>query len=87
VTLAILQNLWRPVLVSRIAHLADPSRTATLLSIESQAKSLFVAAAAPLLGWAVDAVAAARADWRFLPVAVAGSGVCLLMLATARRGG
>jgi len=54
VALAVAQNFWRPILIGRIADQADPSRTATILSIESQAKSLFAAFIAPLLGLAVD---------------------------------
>lgn len=83
--LAVLQNLWRPVLISRIASRADQSETATVLSIESQAKSLFVAIVAPLLGWAVDAISVSRHDLRFLPVAAVGVVVAAIMLITSRK--
>lgn len=72
ILLAVLQNFWRPILISRCATLADETQTATALSIESQAKSLFVAITAPLLGWAIDAVTIAKPDWQFLPVAIIG---------------
>ncbi len=92
VMLAVIQNFWRPILVSRCASLSDPSRTATVLSIESQAKSLFIAVVAPLLGWSVDAIAAAAANgpaymasWRFLPIAGLGVAIPLGMLIVARR--
>lgn len=85
VLLAVLQNFWRPVIISRVASHADPSHTATLLSIESQAKSLFVVIVAPPLGWAVDAICSVSEDLRFLPVAGLGMMICVLMLATARR--
>jgi len=92
VLLAVLQNFWRPILVSRFASLSDPSRTATLLSIESQAKSLFIAVIAPLLGWSVDMIAAATrggpafmASWRFLPIAAIGVAIPLGMLTISRR--
>jgi MFS family permease len=83
VLLAVLQNFWRPILVGRVASYADPSQTATVLSIESQAKSLFVVAVAPLLGWAVDRVSSASYELRFVPVVVVGVAICVLMLLTA----
>lgn len=85
ILLAILQNFWRPILISRCASLASESQTATILSIESQAKSLFVAAAAPVIGWAVDTVAAVKADWRFLPVAVLGIIISLFVVVFIRE--
>ena len=85
VALAVLQNIWRPMLISRIASCADQSETATVLSIESQARSLFVAILAPLLGWAVDAISTSRPDLRFLPIAGIGVVVALIMLITSRK--
>ena len=87
VLLAVFQNLWRPILVSRVAEEAQPNQTATILSVESQAKSLFVAVAAPALGWAIDFVGKHGAEGlsdigRFLPIAVLGivvSGVMLIV--------
>ena len=81
VALAIIQNFWRPILISRFAAHADPDRTATVLSIESQAKSLSAAVAAPLLGLAVDLM---PTDWKFLPVGILGLVVAAVMLATAK---
>ncbi len=83
VLLAVLQNFWRPILVSRVATLSDPAQSATILSIESQSKSLFVAVFAPLVGLTVDAVAKVNADWRFLPVAALGIVISLGMAVTA----
>ena len=40
ISIAILQNFWRPILISRCADMTKHSQTATILSIESQAKSL-----------------------------------------------
>lgn len=85
VLIAICQNFWRPILISRVASHADSAQTATVLSIESQAKSLFVAVAAPLLGWSVDRVAASHADLRFLPIAALGVIVSAVLLATGLR--
>jgi len=85
VLLAVFQNLWRPILVSRVASYADSAQTATVLSIESQAKSLFVAIVAPLLGWSVDLVTSYDQDLRFLPIAALGMVVSALILLTGRR--
>lgn len=79
VALAVLQDTWRPLMITRIDDHAPPERQATILSIESQAQSLFSAAAAPVLGVAVDALSG---DARFLPVAGLGilaSGAILLV--------
>ena len=83
--LALFQNFWRPILVGRVASHAGSSQTATVLSIESQAKSLFIAIVAPLLGWSVDLATNYYADWRFLPVAVLGVVVSAAMLVTGWR--
>ena len=85
VLLAIFQNFWRPILISRVASHADPAQTATILSIESQAKSLFVAVVAPLIGWSVDQIAMHNQDLRFLPIAAVGVAVSALMLFTGSR--
>ncbi len=86
VLLAVFQNFWRPILVGRVASHADSAQTATVLSIESQAKSLFVALAAPLLGWSVDLVTASNPELGFLPIAALGIGVSAAMLLTGHRG-
>ncbi len=54
VILGILQNFWRPVQITRFDTYSDTSKGATILSIESQAKSIFTMLVAPLLGFAVD---------------------------------
>jgi len=69
IILSILQNLWRPILIGRIADQTSESSLATILSVESQAKSLGVAVLAPLLGVLVDSF---PCDYRFLPVSIAG---------------
>ena len=84
VLLAIFQNYWRPILVSRVASHADSAQTATVLSIESQAKSLFVAVVAPILGWSVDLLATHHPDLRFLPIAGLGLFVSAMMLLTGQ---
>lgn len=79
------QNLWRPILVSRCASYCDSRESATVLSIESQAKSLFVAIVAPLIGWAVDALTMTAPDWRFLPVSAMGVLIAALALIVPKR--
>lgn len=80
VGLAIAQNFWRPLLVSRVADHAPPAHTATILSIESQAKTLFTAIAAPLIGLAVDNLSG---NMKFLPIALLG----ILIASTALLAG
>ena len=87
VLLALLFNLWRPVLVSRVASQADSHQTATILSIDSQAKSFFLAIVAPLLGWSVDWAASYGSQFRFLPVAALGIFIAGLMTLTGRQRG
>ena len=48
------QNIYRPLLVSRLNSCSEPEQAATTLSIESQMKSLVAMVIAPLLGLAVD---------------------------------
>ena len=79
IILSILQNLWRPILIGRIADQTSESSLATILSVESQAKSLGVAVLAPLLGVLVDSV---PVDYRFLPVSIAGLALGGLALFT-----
>jgi MFS family permease len=54
VFLLIILNIWRPILMSRIDEVSDSKTGATVLSIDSQASSLFVMISAPLIGLAVD---------------------------------
>ncbi len=86
VLLAVGQNFWRPILISRVASHADSSQMATVLSIESQTKSLFVAVVAPLLGWSIDLAAGYDQQRSFLPIAALGMIVAAAMLVTGRRG-
>jgi hypothetical protein len=82
VVLAVLQDTWRPLMITRIDDHAPPDRQATILSIESQGQSLFSAVAAPLVGVGVDAL---TGDLRFLPVAGLGLVASAAML-WMRRG-
>ena len=80
VALYTIQNLWRPVLVSRFdAHSAE-QQGATVLSIESQGRRTATMVVAPLLGWVVDAVQARGPGGPFWPVGLLGLGVGLAFL-------
>ena len=86
VALALLQNFWRPLIVGRVADQTDDKEAATVLSVESQAKSLFAAVVAPLLGLAVDLSAGyVGPERKFLPVAALGLLVTGYMLLRGRR--
>ena len=76
VCLMVIQNIWRPALVSRINAHSTPELGATVLSIEAQAMSLGTMIAAPCVGWAVDATGSL---W---PVAAAGLLVATVGLAS-----
>jgi hypothetical protein len=86
VFLYILQNFWRPVLVSRVDRESEESHRATVLSIESQAKSVATMIAAPALGFAVDLVTKRGPGGPFWPVGALGAAVALVFLVTAGRG-
>jgi MFS family permease len=54
IVLELLQNLWRPMQVSRFDRVSPGKRRATVLSIESQARSISAMIYAPVLGLLVD---------------------------------
>ncbi len=74
VGLAILQNFWRPGLISRFNAQSTPEMSATILSIEGQSKSLATIILAPLLGWLVDRVG------NFAPIGIAGTCIAVAIL-------
>jgi MFS family permease len=81
VALYILQNLWRPVLISRFDAHSDEAKGATILSIETQAKSVATMVIAPPLGFAIDtAQTHGVGKSPFWPLAVLGAGVALLFI-------
>jgi MFS family permease len=85
VVLYALQNIWRPVLISRFDRQGDEARGATILSIESQAKSAATMVIAPALGVMVDtAKARGIGATPFWPVAVVGALLALGFLLSAR---
>lgn len=50
----LIQNLWRPILVAQYDDLAESSEQATILSIESQAKTAGITLLAPVAGHLAD---------------------------------
>lgn len=76
VLLEILMNFWRPVQVTRFDTYSDTSKGATILSIDSQAKSIFTMISAPLLGFAVDCCG-------FWPVGALGAIIAVAALLTS----
>ena len=59
---------------------------ATVLSMESQCKTLFTAVAAPLLGLAVDAMPTQMpSQFQFLPIAALGVLITAGMLLTGKK--
>ncbi len=85
IILAILQNFWRPILISRCATEADSDKAATILSVESQTKSLFVVVMAPAIGWSIDYLSKAVPHLKFLPIAGLGILISLWMLKQKKK--
>ena len=83
ILLYLLQNLFRPMHISRFDAYSDESRGATILSVESQSKTLATMVLAPVLGAIVDQVAA-RGSAAFWPVGIAGAFLAGIMLLTGR---
>ena len=83
VVLHVLHNVWRPILISRFDLHGDEFQGASLLSIESQAQRIATMILAPLIGLAVDRVAAGGGGGggAFWPVAAVGLVVSLVFLA------
>ena len=82
VVLGVMQNLWRPILVSRVADQAEETAMATVLSVESQAKSLGTSLIAPVIGLAIDLM---PKQYQFAPIAVMGICVATLAFVTSPR--
>ncbi len=80
-----LQNLFRPVQLARFDEHTPPGLQATILSIESQSKALFVAALAPVVGLALDRARPVSALTGADAWVVAALGCALALLFCARR--
>jgi MFS family permease len=77
ICLSILQNFWRPALMSRIDDNSSSEMGTTILSIESQLKSMCVMIGAPIMGYIVD-------HEGFWPLGVFGVMVAMGMLMTGK---
>lgn len=74
----LIQNIWRPLLVSRLNAHSQPTQAATTLSIESQAKSTAAMIIAPVLGLAVD-------HFGIASVAILGCAISLVFWVKQRK--
>jgi len=85
IALALIQNFWRPILISRFDAFASETKGATMLSIESQAKSVSTMIIAPILGVAVDFARGQSLGGEFWPVATIAAVIALIILLTPLR--
>ncbi|MDA8018708.1 MAG: MFS transporter [Thermoanaerobaculia bacterium] len=85
VVIYVLQNVWRPILISRFDQHSAASRGATVLSIESQAHRAATMVVAPILGWSVDLVQRHGLGGDFWPVGAVSAGAALLFFFSALR--
>jgi hypothetical protein len=82
ILLALMQNFWRPILISRFDAYATEAKGATVLSIESQAKSISTMVIAPILGISVDFFQGQSMGGDFWPVAAIAAIITLIVLLT-----
>ena len=85
VLLALAQNVWRPIQVSRFDEFAGEQEGATILSIESQSKSLATMIVAPMFGASVDLVRLHCTGGEFWPVAAIAGVIAVVMLLVRNR--
>lgn len=86
VLLAVAQNIWRPIFLSRLDAATDGSSAVTL-SLESQARRTATMVLAPVFGAAIDATQAnpeAQAG-DYWPIAAIGAALTLAMLLRSCR--
>jgi len=86
IALSLLLNIWRPMLLSRFDVYASEAKGATILSVQSQARSVSTMIVAPLMGAAVDFARGQSLGGEFWPVAVIAALVALYILLTPHRG-
>jgi hypothetical protein len=85
ILISLMQNFWRPILVSRFDDFASETQGATILSIESQAKSISTMVLAPVLGLAVDFLTGRNLGGEFWPVAAIAAVIALFIIITAGK--
>ena len=73
-----LEAAWRPILLARFDMASEEKRGATLLSIESQVRSLIAMVLAPGLGWIVDMATGPKEVLASWPVAAWGLSIGVL---------
>lgn len=83
IALLILQNVWRPILISRFDQYADPAKGATVLSIESQSQRFATFFVAPLVGWSIDHVATQGLPGSFWPIGLVGAMAAFAILCSS----
>lgn len=83
VLLHVVQNIWRPILISRFDTHSSEAQGATVLSIESQARRAATMIIAPALGLAVDWVRANELGGPFWPIGLLGLLVASAFLLTS----
>jgi hypothetical protein len=81
-----LEAVWRPVAISRFDDHGSEEQGATLLSIESQARSLTTVVLAPIVGLLVDTSVNAGIS-ASLPIGAVGLVVGLTFFLRSRRAG
>ncbi|AQU02702.1 MAG: MFS transporter [Dehalococcoides mccartyi] len=85
IILALIQNFWRPMLISRFDKFASETEGATILSIESQVKSVATMVIAPVMGASVDFLIGRNLGGQFWPVAAIGAIIALSIIITSSR--
>jgi MFS family permease len=86
VLLAVAQNIWRPIFLSRLDAATDGSSAVTL-SVESQARRATTMLLAPAFGAAIDMTQSTESAQigDYWPIAAIGGALTLLMLARSYR--
>lgn len=79
VCLHVLNNVWRPILVSRFDLLASADEGATVMSIESQAQRAATFLLAPSVGWAIDQVRIRDWGGEYWPIGLIGAAIAIGM--------
>ncbi len=85
ILLSFIQNLWRPIQISRFDDFASETQGATILSIESQAKSVSTMIVAPIMGMAVDFIIGRDLGGEFWPIATIATVISLSIILTAKK--
>ena len=85
VSLHILRNLWRPILISRFDEYSDAKEGATILSIESQSRRAATFVMAPAIGAAIDWTRQAGTTGEYWPLGLVGGLIAIWMYVSSSR--